>query len=244
MNKPKMILFDYGHTLVEEPGWDESRARRELMKYITKNPRGCTLEDIEKVTGLIYENELEAIHEMGYEVAGQATDRVLFESLGIEHSLTPVERETVFWDGASAGRIMEGVDEVLDYLAGKNIRTGVISNLIWSGEALEIRLNRLLPNHHFEFFMTSCDYLFRKPHPMMFNIALQKAGLSGEEVWYCGDNPQADVEGSAQAGIFPVWYESPLECAYRDKTKETPPKCECLHIHRWSEMIELFESAK
>ena len=36
---PKMIIFDYGHTLLYEPSWDSVRGNAELLKYVTKNPK-------------------------------------------------------------------------------------------------------------------------------------------------------------------------------------------------------------
>ena len=53
--------------------------------------------------------------------------------------------ETVFWDAASIGAMMPETDKMLEYLRENGIRTAVISNLMWSGEALTKRLNRLLP---------------------------------------------------------------------------------------------------
>ena len=43
MKYPKLIPFDYGHTLVQEPGWNSDRGHATLMKYVTKNPNHCTL---------------------------------------------------------------------------------------------------------------------------------------------------------------------------------------------------------
>ena len=57
----------------------------------------------------------------------------------------------------------------------------------------------------------------------------------------CGDNPQADVEGSFAVGIYPVWYDSSIECPYRDKERETVPSCDMLRIREWSEMTGLLE---
>lgn len=242
MKRPEMIIFDYGHTLCCEPEWDSVRGNAEVMKYITKNPNGYTLSDVLERVKTVYDGFTGDIRrQFGYDIPAQVSDRLLYDGLGIEHSLTPLERETAFWEGASYGDIMPGADKMLARLSAEGIRTAVISNLIWSGEALKIRLDRLLPENDFEFIMTSSDYLFRKPHRMMFDIALQKGGLDAGEVWYCGDNPQADVEGSSQTGIFPVWYDSTLECEYRDKSKETFPKCEFLHIHEWDELTETLD---
>jgi len=241
ITKPKMILFDYGHTLLYEPDWNSERGNTELMKYITKNPNNCALDDIKKGTELIFGYHVENVRKIGYDISGRVGNRVLYEYLGIEVSLTPFEHETVFWNAASAGAVMPDADVMIDYINAKGIRSAVISNLLWSGEALTERLNRLIPNNRFEFAMTSSDYLFRKPSRILFEIALQKVGLCAKDVWYCGDNPRADVEGAAQVGIFPVWYDNDME-RDKDRPNEMLVPCEHLHIKEWSEMIEILES--
>ena len=235
---PEMILFDYGHTLLYEPNWESENGNKELMKYITKNPNNYTLEDIKKGAEFIFGKHIEHIRKMGYDIPGQIGNRVLYEYLGIEFSLSPVEQEIIFWNSASAGAIMPNAEKMLDAINKKGIRSAVISNLLWSSEALTERLDRLLPNNQFEFVMTSSDYLFRKPNRILFEIALQKAGLNPKHVWYCGDNPQADVEGSAQAGICPVWYDNDTEREYRGFSTKTVPRCQHLHIKEWDELLQ------
>lgn len=241
MKYPKMILFDYGHTLLYEPGWDPIKGNTELLKYTTKNPNNYTLEDIRKAAELIFGQHVESVRKIGYDISGQVCDRVLYEYLGIEFSLTPCEMETVFWNGASAGAIMPDTDKMLDYINKNGIRSAVISNLLWSGDALTERLNRLLPNNQFEFAMTSSDYFVRKPNRILFDIALQKAGIPADEVWYCGDNPKADIEGASQVGIYPIWYDNDTEKNYKDRSNEYLPQCEHLHIHEWNEMMDFLE---
>lgn len=242
MHYPKMILFDYGHTLLYEPGWDTARGNAELLKYATKNPDHCTLDDVSRAAELIYGEHIESIRKIGYDIGSQIGNKVLYEYLGIEFSLTPQEMEKIFWNGASAGAIMPEADIMLDFLNQNGIRSAVISNTLMSGVTLSERLNRLLPGNEFEFVMTSSDYLVRKPNRILFDIALRKAGLRAGEVWYCGDNPQADIEGAAQAGIYPVWYENETERDYKDRSKESVPKCEHLHIRQWREMMDLLGS--
>lgn len=237
MKFPKMIMFDYGHTLLYEPNWDSNKGNTELLKYVTKKPSNCTFEDIRKGADLIFGDHLENVRKIGYDICGQIGNKVLYEYLGIEFSLTPLQMETVFWNGASIGEIMPYADKMLEYINKQGIRSAVISNLLWSGEALTERLNRLLPNNQFEFIMTSSDYFMRKPNHILFDIALRKTGLNADEVWYCGDNPQADVEGSSQVGIFPVWYDNDTEKNYKDRASETHPKCEHLYIKEWQELI-------
>ena len=242
MKKPEMIIFDYGHTLLYEPDWDSVRGNAELLKYATKNPNNCTLDDVIKGAELIFGQNIENVRKIGYDIGGQIGNRALYEYLGIEFSLTPLEMETVFWNGASMGAIMPDADIMLDFLNEKGIRTAVISNLLWSGEALTERLNRLLPNNRFEFVMTSSDYFMRKPNRILFDIALQKAGLSADKVWYCGDNPKADIEGSSQVDIFPVLYDNDTDKEYIKSSDYKTLQCEYLHIHDWRELIDILES--
>lgn len=241
MKKPKMIVFDYGHTLLYEPGWDSNRGQIELLKYMTKNPNKHTIDDIRQAVDLILGEHAENVRKIGYDISGQICNRTLYEYLGIEFSLTPVEMETVFWNRASAGAVMPGADKMLKYLIENGIRSGVISNLMWSGDALTERLNRLLPNNQFEFVMTSSDYFLRKPNRVLFDIALQKAGLSASDVWYCGDNVWADIEGASQVGIYPVWYDNETEKDYRGNSATETPKCEHLHIYEWDELISILK---
>ena len=61
MKYPKMILFDYGHTLLYELGWDSVRGNAELLKYVTKNPNNCALENVRKGAELIFGKHIESV---------------------------------------------------------------------------------------------------------------------------------------------------------------------------------------
>ena len=233
MKYPKMILFDYGRTLAYEPGWDSLRGNAALLRYAVKNDGGDTAEDVGRVAKRI-DAYVKDIRNGGYEITGGQFNRLLYEYLGIAFSLTPLEQETVFWDAASAGEAMPGAAEMLACIKAKGIRSAVVSNILWSGEALRKRLDRLLPGNSFEFILASSDYMLRKPQPMLFELALRKAGLTASEVWFCGDNPQADIEGAAAAGLFPVWCDSDVDD--REGGDKPAPRCACLHIRRWDEL--------
>ncbi len=243
MNKPEMIIFDYGHTLLYEPDWNSERGNMELMKYITKNPNNCTLEDIAREIQAVF-GEIEVVRDtLHYDISCRVGDRLAYEHLGIEFSLTPLEHEIVFWTAATSGAMMPNADRMLDYLNEAGIRTAVISNNGWSGEALKERFDRLLPRNRFEFVMSSCDYMIRKPDKRLFEIALNKAGLPADKVWYCGDSIKADVCGSHGAGMFPVLYEG--DSSDREKRNSHNDGIEVdfeyLHIHDWLELIEVLK---
>jgi putative hydrolase of the HAD superfamily len=138
---------------------------------------------------------------------------------------------------------MPNADIMINYINSRGIRSGVISNIAFSGAVLSERLNRLLPRNRFEFVIASSEYMIRKPNPMLFELVLKKAGLCAEDVWFCGDNIRADVEGSASIGIFPVWYEDEtVENPWRERSKWLFPECGHLHIHDWLELIDILET--
>ncbi|HEX3044622.1 MAG TPA: HAD family hydrolase, partial [Bacillota bacterium] len=75
---------------------------------------------------------------------------------------------------------------------------------------MENEFNQFIPSQQFEFIIASSEYVFRKPHKRIFELALQKANLKPCEVWYCGDNAVCDVDGAADCGIFAVWYKGAI----------------------------------
>ena len=122
----------------------------------------------------------------------------------------------------------------MDFLYENNIRTAVLSNISFAGNVVEERIRKLLPSNHFEFILATSEYLFRKPNERIFRLALEKAGLEASEVWYVGDNYECDVEGSRNAGMFPVWYLGATE-----NVPEKPD--DVLRIFHWNELKSMIE---
>lgn len=160
-----------------DPDWNSRRGNEELFKYISKNPDNATVDDYERVIQEVYDKVMEVRVNENCDISAAVADRTASELLNIEFDLTPLERQIVFWTVASKGEVMPEADKMLDYLNEKKIRTGVISNICQSGEALKNRIHRLLPNNRFEFIISLSDYMFRKPSKILFDIALNKAGL-------------------------------------------------------------------
>ena len=163
LRRPKMILFDYGHTLVNEPyGFDSAKGYEELLRYATRNPN----------------------HVPAAEIGGFADN--LFRK-----------------------------------------------SCISKARALGVEVNELI------FYNLLFDYF-----QIIFEVALRKAKLPADEVWYCGDNTECDVYGASGVGMFPVWYHSPIPCDYRKKELDVRPDCEHLYIRDWAELIGVLEGLR
>lgn len=242
MQKPEMILFDYGDTLLCEPEFDGVRGMQALFPFITKNPERCTPEELSAASFALFE-EYASVREMGFELHEWNLNRLLFGSRGIEFSVPEDRVEQIFWESACPGAVMPYAAELLDFLQAQGIRTGVISNIGWSGKALEHRLNRLLPGDHFEFVMTSADYMVRKPDLRLFKAACHRAKLPPEKIWFCGDDFCCDVEASFKAGMHPVWYDfGAVGRILREKNADAEVVVPYLHIQDWRELIEIIQN--
>lgn len=236
MRKPAMLLFDYAHTLAWEPDADFLRGERAVFAHVKDNPRQITPEEAACLGTELFLSARDCRHSR-WELHEHQHLRLKYDLLGLAFDLPLNELEKLLWTAACPGELMPGAADMLAQLRARGIRTGVISNLGWSGEALKDRLQRLLPEHTFEFVIASSDYGVRKPDPLIFRAALSKAGLSPEEVWFCGDQIDADVLGAQAAGIFPVWYEEPsIPNGFAHKNAGLTIPGEHLHIHHWHEL--------
>lgn len=237
MQAPKMILFDYGQTLCHPTGADFLRGERAVFAHVTENPHRVTPEQAFEL-GMKLFSEAEASRHIGYEVHEWPLLRLKYESLGLRFDLSLPELEMVLADAADPDSPMPGVEAMLADLRARGIRTGVISNLGWSGNALKARLKKTLPEHAFEFIITSSEYALRKPNPLLFRVALEKARLAASEVWFIGDSLAADAAGARSAGILPILYrgESDLNPSTLEDAGTT---ADCLTLRRWSELTDL-----
>ncbi|MDU7004452.1 HAD family hydrolase [Clostridium sp.] len=214
MDYPKMILFDYGQTIIEEEKFNRLEGLKVLLDKATKNPNNISAEEL-----------FDFYTELNIEIGRE----------GDSNDLTPNEMDKIFWDASAPGKPVENIGFLLNFLHEKGIRTAVISNLSYSGETLKNRINTLIPNNHFEFIIASSEYMFKKPHKKIFELALRKANLESMDVWFCGDNVIADVEGASLSGIKPIWFKGAL------REEKYTPMVDYIEINDWIELKKLLE---
>lgn len=220
LRKPRMILFDYGGTLINESPFHGERGTKALLQHVRENPSALTAREISSLAEKLFA-DLDILRNTHHvEIHHQIFQRVLYESLGLTFSLTPLEMDYVFFENAAPGHVISGVRPLLNVLRAQRIRTGVISNITFSSEALAMRFRSLIPEHTFELMITSSEYVYRKPNGMLFQIALRKAKLSPEDVWFCGNSFACDVEGAGAVGICPIWFtDDPTETIHPARLK-------------------------
>ncbi len=55
MQKPKMILFDYGQTLLSEPAYNGLRGTEAVMQYTVNNPKKFTAKQVNEFSAYLWE---------------------------------------------------------------------------------------------------------------------------------------------------------------------------------------------
>ena len=86
-------------------------------------------------------------------------------------------------------------------LRERGLVVGAVSNWVWNLPEL---LHALDLVRQFDFIAASARIGFEKPHPRIFEWALEQAGVAPESAIHVGDHLDADVEGARGVGITGV----------------------------------------
>lgn len=239
MKEPKMILFDYGQTLVNEAKFDGVKGTEAVLKYAVKNKYNLSAVQVqaeaEKMNKELGRFDPLKRHLFQVEVPNHMFTAYLYESLGIQISISSEQIDKIFWDAAAPGTPTEGICEFLEYLHQNGIRTGVISNISYAGKVVENRINEVIPDNYFEFVIATSEYMYRKPNRRIFDLALEKAGLAPSDAWYIGDQYECDIVGARNAGISPIWYLGAADMPYEEHD-------DVLKIESWKDLRVMMEN--
>ena len=233
-----MILFDYGGTLMYEPDFEPANGNKAIYPYISENPHNVTLEEFSEYLLRLFDEIRELRGEL-IEIHEHTFLRNVLEHFDMKLSVSIEDAEWIIWNGISRAVQIPGAAEMLKNLESMGIRTGIISNLCWSGNALTRRLSDAFPDHRFDFVMTSSEYIFRKPDGHIFDMAIQKSGHEKADIWYCGNNIDVDLIGAYRAGIYPVFYDDrSIPGNVHEKNDSANANFPHLRVECWHELID------
>ena len=218
MYKPKLVLFDFGGTLIVDSEF-QLYAGAQALRLAADNPESTTTENLCDLWRAMEERLSHRVKtsEAGYVLDIQLSGilRNIFAQAGLHYSIDIAQCEIIFDCFNSERKATPYMAELLQTLDEAGIRTAVISNTVLSGKAMTAAVNEHLPKNKMEFILTSADYLFCKPAPDMFTAAAKIAGVEPGECWYCGDNLSPDVGGAHNSGMLPVLYESESDTPFQ-----------------------------
>ncbi|PDZ60528.1 HAD family hydrolase [Bacillus cereus] len=93
--------------------------------------------------------------------------------------------------------------ELLQCLTEQNIKIGIITNGFTDFQMNNLRALNI--HTYTNTILVSEAEGIKKPHPEIFERALQKLDVKATECLYVGDHPENDVLGSERVGILGVW---------------------------------------
>ncbi len=101
--------------------------------------------------------------------------------------------------------LLDGAAEALDEARRRNLRIGLISNTgISGGRHLRPVLARLGVLEAFDSLVFSDEHRRSKPHPEVFQAALDELGVAASEAVFVGDTPRYDVGPPRRYGWWVV----------------------------------------
>ena len=105
---PKMVLFDYGQTLIDEPYFKKELGMEAVLAHAEANPLGRTARELADYVDAL-EAEMERFstsdgHIPLYETHNLPFQRYVFASQGLSFSLPEETLERLYWDAAAPGR--------------------------------------------------------------------------------------------------------------------------------------------
>lgn len=123
-----------------------------------------------------------------------------FERLGIRLKSSMINRlsEDYIDNLTTFNHLFEGTIEILDYLKPK-YELHIITNGF--KEVQHGKLNKANIDHYFRTVTNSEMVGAKKPHPKIFNHALNMAGARASESIMIGDNYEADILGAMDQGF-------------------------------------------
>lgn len=196
----KAVIFDFGG-VISPMCWDpyiiSDIIVRVLKKHGVAYPR-----DFKEIFRDVSDS---AFFEMGKkrieislrEILKKALDKssIMYDELIIGESLELIRN-------AEFCEIRPDAKEILSELKQMGLKIGLISN---TPDVHPFRaLLRAGLYELFDAIILSCWTRYRKPHPIIFEIALRKLHVKANEAIYVGDMPNIDVVGAKKAGLISV----------------------------------------
>lgn len=221
----RCILFDFGDTLwtrkdvatwhqIEQEG--NGRAVELLHQIYPPEAFPSSIDPVSfgKQLHKMVKKEVHKLQRPGYEPDFALATLTALQQLGFP----AIERST-------AGEVFEALrvripgsrhlfDDILPTLAELQRRgflLGVVTNRWYGGEPFleDLQVMGLLDYFDANHMAISADLGIRKPHPAIFQHALDALGVTAEEAVMVGDSFGADVIGAKQLNIFAVWKPQP-----------------------------------
>lgn len=210
---PAAVLFDWGDTLMRFV-YDETLVETGHRAGLAALGRD-DLPEVERVAAHFRERyepffwtpgtveELEypgLVRQLLWDFGVEVDDAELTRFLEAEHSA---------WEPAR--QVAAHAPALLEALRGRGLKLGLVSNAFDPGWLLHRDLEQMGLAERLDFAVFSSEVGMRKPHPAIFERALDALGLAAAETVFVGDRLYEDIRGAGELGMTTVqalWFRA------------------------------------
>jgi putative hydrolase of the HAD superfamily len=214
----KTVLFDLDDTLLDWSGFKSDWVTMEtnhlggVVDFIRSE--GHDLGDVQEYAAEFRNRSMAAWAAARTSLRAPNLGTVLIETavaLGVPANALDVRGclEAYQWGMVEGTSMFPDAPPVLKLLHENGIKVGIVTNAyqpMWLRD-VEIQMHGLL-----DFFpdcrISAADVGYLKPHPAIFQAALNCCGAKADETVFVGDDVEADVAGAQAAGLLAVLRQS------------------------------------
>jgi putative hydrolase of the HAD superfamily len=198
-----------------------------------------TAEQLGRALGLAV-TDWETRHTQGEEFSQPPSTYFIREallSLNVTASKETIDSLTdVLFGSELAVRAVEpDTRETLELLFQRGLRIGCVTNTLLLEKAILSLLDDLDLRRYFGSVVVSSETGFRKPHPSLFQRALEEVAASAPDTAFVGDSLQNDVAGAKAIGMRAVltrqYRREPLDGA------DPPPDAVISRLHELPDVL-------
>jgi HAD superfamily hydrolase (TIGR01549 family) len=228
MNHITTVLFDLGSTLIYFDGdWMDTmnQAVQDLHRKLLE--MGFDLDESFKIK---YRATAREYYRWRDEDLVETPAPVVFRKVMAEYGYPELTdgqvREALAALYAVSQAHWQGEDDAvstLQALRATGLRTGLVSNAGYD-EDIQILIDKAGLRPYLDFIVSSAACGLRKPHPRIFEMALEALGARAQETVMVGDFLEADILGANQLGMGSVWITRRIDiAAAREKLERIQP---------------------
>ncbi len=193
----KAVLFDFGGVLTKAC-WDTHEIAKLVAQALIDAGITPPEELIDTMRNTLDQRLLKVIKTQIEERMEDIIVEVL-RKLDVPFNNTVISRALDYIMDAPFCQFREETDEVIKTLKKWGLKLGIVSNSPIAFHRRILKKRGLLA--YFDAIIISCEVMYRKPHPEIFRIALNRLKVKPQEAIFIGDDLEIDIKGAKRVGI-------------------------------------------
>ena len=229
----KAVAFDWAHTLVDLGEEDDRPPLEKVFTFLkTKQIPLPDFEDCLEKSRELFKSMIELSRVTHREARYEEVLQYLLFYFNVpwQGQTTLQEILQVYYEEVYQERkVFPEVPAVLKQLSG--VAMGIVSNTTNPVFMKDFELEGSGLKEYFDFAIYSSGFPFRKPHPSIFQLAINRFEVQPGEILFVGDSLANDILGAHEVGMKTAWLNRKKEQAELCPDYELGSLQDLLRIH-------------